>query len=346
MTVEDPYLPAPHSPVFNRRAVIDILPSAPIITSVNRALVTGATGFVGSHLCEALIARGWEVHVLVHISHGLNNLRSRPVRIFQGDVGQPATLVEPLRGVSHVFHLAGIVKARTIDEFMSVNRDGTRNLLEQLVNYSRQTVHFVLISSIAAGGPAERPGMPTSNYGLSKLAGEQIARQYSDRLPITVLRFPPIYGPRDTASLPLIRLLAAGIRPRLDITFSLCYIADAVDAIIAAGLHNSCGFGPYAVSDGRIYSFGDWAQVIEQTLGRRTLVIPIPHLLLRCTAWMNEVLSSSAPVLNRDKAREMCCRTWTCSVTDFSRRTGFVPKYDLETGARLTIEWYRQQGWL
>ena len=313
-------------------------------------------------MCGALVERGWEVRGFLHGSDGLDWLKDLPIEIFRGDVTEPESLAEAIRGVTHVFHLAGAVKAQNPKEFMHVNRDGTRNLLEQAIRQQRGDTmpnrvppRFVLFSSISAAGPNAERGHdaescprrgPVSDYGESKLASERVAEEYRDRVPIVILRFPPIYGPRDRAGLSLVRLLAFGIRPRLDITMSVCYVADAVEAAIGVAENSDCGFGPFAVCDGNTYTFEVWASKIEAALGRKTVTIRIPRWLLRRAAWWNELLSPTMPIFNRDKAREMSCRVWTCTCDALHAETGFAPKYDLAAGARLTIDWYRKHKWL
>lgn len=310
------------------------------------ALVTGANGFIGSHLCEALVARGWEVRALVRKTSNRQWLSGVPVKLHLGDVSTPETLRDAVKAADCVFHAAGIVKTRHAEEFTRVNCDGTRNLLDACARHAPGLRKFVFLSSVAAAGPADRGCGPVSRYGESKLAAERIVAEYAGRLAVAILRLPATYGPRDTESLGLIRALNSGIRPVLDLCMSVCYVADAVEASIALALSAGSDATPCAVSDGVVYSYHDWAAQVEALLGRKTVKLRIAPWLLRRLAWWSEKLSAEMPIFNRDKARELSCRAWTCDLKALQARTGFVPKYDLEKGMRLTIDWYREHKWL
>ena len=310
------------------------------------ALVTGANGFIGSHLCEALVARGWETRALVRRTSNRRWLTGVSVNEHFGDISAPETLPEAVKAVDYVFHAAGIVKTRRDDDFTCVNCGGTRNLLDACAGNAPGLNKFVFVSTIAAGGPADQGCGPVSRYGESKLAAERIVAEYAGRLAVAVLRLPAVYGPRDTESLGLIRALNSGIRPVLDMRMSVCYVADAVEALIALAVSAGSDAAPCSVSDGVEHGFGDWAQQVEILLGRKTVKLRVSPWLLRLLAWWSEKLSAEMPIFNRDKARELSCRAWTCDLKALQARTGFVPKYDLEKGMKLTIDWYREHKWL
>jgi len=310
------------------------------------ALVTGANGFIGSHLCEALIARGWATRALVRRTSNLRWLSGVAVKQYFGDVSAPETLPDAVKAVDYVFHAAAIVKTRHAEEFTRVNCDGTRNLLDACAQRAPRLKKLVFLSTIAAAGPADQSCGPVSRYGESKLVAERIVAEFAARLAVAVLRLPAIYGPRDTESLGLIRALNSGIRPGLDMSMSVCYVVDAVEAAIALALSAGSDATPCSVCDGTAHDFQGWATRVEALLGRKTLKLRIPPWLLRRLAWWSEKLSAEMPIFNRDKARELSCRDWTCDLRTLQARTGFAPKYDLERGMRLTIDWYREHKWL
>lgn len=310
------------------------------------ALVTGANGFIGSHLCEALLARGWDVRALVRMTSNRQWLQDAALKLCLGDINDPDSLPDAVKDVEYVFHLAGIVKTRDRQRFAQVNREGTRNLLEACVEHAGGLRKLVFFSTLAAAGPSDGNRGPVSEYGASKLAAELVVGEYAGRLPVAILRLPAVYGPRDTETLGLVRALNSGIRPVLDVCLSVCFVADAVEAAIGLALPPGSDATPCAVSDGKVYGYGQWADVVEKILGRRTLKLRVPVWLLRFAAWWSETLSSEMPIFNRDKARELSCREWACDLKALQARTGFAPKYGLEKGMKLTIDWYREHEWL
>lgn len=310
------------------------------------ALVTGANGFIGSHLCEVLTGRGWEVRALVRRTSDLRWLKDTPVRVCYGDVTQPESLPEPASGVDYIFHIAGVVKVRETSQFDAVNREGTRNLLAATAKNAGGLRKFVFFSTLAAAGPTGEGCGPVSKYGESKLAAEQIVHEYRSKLPVTILRLPAVYGPRDDKFLPLLRVIDNGITQIVKMSLSTCYVIDAVEAAVALAVSPTAGSEPCTVCDGRTYSFHEWARTVEAMLGKKTLKVRIPVRVLRWFAWWNEKLSAEVSIINQDKAREFACSAWTCTNDDLHARTGFVPRFDLQAGMRATIDWYRREGWL
>ena len=169
------------------------------------ALVTGATGFVGSHLVEALHRRGDSVTALVRSPAKAARVLGDGVRLVHGDLDAIEALDQAAAGQQVVYHVAGVIAAQSEADFLHANRDGTTHLVEALIR-AGATARLVLVSSMAAGGPAARgrpldgsaPPMPVTQYGRSKLAGEAVVR--ASPLRWTVVRPPMVYGPRDTAS--------------------------------------------------------------------------------------------------------------------------------------------------
>jgi nucleoside-diphosphate-sugar epimerase len=313
---------------------------------VSVALVTGANGFIGSHLCEALVAKGWEVHALVRRNSNLRWLKTIPVKLYVGEVTEPQSLADAVSGADYVFHCAAIVKARNPGRFTLVNVEGTRNVLEACAQHARALKKFLLFSSISALGPDDHSKGPVSQYGASKLAAEAVVAEFAGRLPVAILRLPPVYGPRDSGGLELFQTLNFGLRPVIEMCMSVCYVSDAVEAGISLALAPGGDAQPYSACDGAVVKFTRWAEAVEKALGRKTVKVRIPLWLLRTVAWGSEMLSTDMPVLNRDKVRELSCRAWTCDLKALQARTGFVPNYDLERGLRLTIDWYREHKWL
>jgi dihydroflavonol-4-reductase len=307
-----------------------------------RAYVTGATGFVGSHLVDALLARGAEVTCVVRKTSNLRWLRDKPVRTVEGDFD--------VNGATHVFHVAGVIQAPTLDEFMRGNRDLTRRLVQAC--RGRPLERFVLVSSLAAAGPSldgrprveEDPPRPVSNYGRSKLAGELETRALE--CPVTIIRPPVVYGPRDEGLLELFKVVSsAGIEPVIGARkrYSIVHVDD-----LTAGVLRAASAEPglwYATNEEPVESDRLVALVARAVAGKRGRRIHVPDGALRALA---DVLAFAGldSMFNPDKAREITQKGWLCSGARARDRLGFLPQVPLERGLAETAAWYRREGWI
>ena len=210
-----------------------------------KILVTGATGFVGSHIAERLAADGHDVRVLLRATSSRRFLEGVPFEAVEGDLTDAASLGPAARGVDAVIHAAGLVKARSVREFQAVNAQGTGNLLAAVEREAPGLTRFVYVSSIAAHGPspggAPRPldaaPAPVSVYGRAKAEGEALVRRspLADRA--VMLRLPGVYGPRDFEFLTFFRLAKLRLAPLLHggrNTVSIIYVEDAAQAAAAS----------------------------------------------------------------------------------------------------------------
>ncbi len=319
-----------------------------------KVLVTGGTGFVGSHLVEALRRRGDRVTALVRSPERAAALFAPDVRTIQGDLDNESALREAAAGQDVVFHSAALVAALDEAEFYRVNREGTARLLQAAAGAGVE--RFVLVSTLAAAGPAtagapragDEPPAPVSAYGRSKLAAEEVVR--TGPLPWTILRPPTVYGPRDREVLKIFQLARTGLVPvfgRGDQRLSAIYAPDLVLAFLAA-----VGAPP-----GRIYypahpdqtTSGELARAIGRVMERRVLLLPVPEPLGRGILGITGAaarLAGRRTLLTADKANEFFQTAWTCDPASLTRDTGWRAAYDLEGGLRETLAWYRAAGWL
>jgi nucleoside-diphosphate-sugar epimerase len=321
-----------------------------------KALITGGTGFIGGHLVEALVRQGVEVTALVRSPGKANRLAELGARMIPGDLDNLEALATASVGQDVVFHLAGLVRARNEAEFLRVNRDGTRKLVEAAARQGAP--RFIHLSSLAAGGPSapgrpqtgEETPRPVSPYGRSKLAGEgEVAK--SD-LPWTILRPPLVYGPGDTEILRGFKAAARlGLAPTLgsgEQELSGLFAPDLAAALLAAGTSET----PrkiYPVCHPEIFTSRELALAIGEAVGQsvRTFNIPagVTRGLLTIIGTTARALGRPT-LLDRSKADELVAAAWTGDPSAFTRDTGWQAQHALADGLSRTADWYREQGWL
>jgi nucleoside-diphosphate-sugar epimerase len=322
-----------------------------------KALVTGATGFIGSHLVEYLLRHGAAVTCLARTPGRLRWLDPAKVGIIEGDCADPELGSRLPDDVDWVFHLAGITKTLDPDEYYRVNGFGTANLGAALAR-RRPGTRLVYLSSLAAAGPSmnghplrecDTP-CPVSHYGRSKLEGEKALTALGEAIAWIIVRAPVIYGPRDRDLLPFFQLAKRRLAPRLGGRrfLSLCYVDDLVCSLHLAAQRGRPGEIYYVAEE----SPRSWEEILDamaEALGVRPVTVPIPPAFLPFAAAVWEGiarLTGIQPLLNRDKAREIRQQFWVCDPRKASRELGFATSVPLRLGTQRVVEWYLRHGWL
>jgi len=330
-----------------------------------KCLITGATGFIGSHLGRMLSRRGWAVTALARQTSDRSGLASCPVHWATGDVADRESLASAVRGQAIVFHCAGLTKALDATDLFRVNGEGTRNLLEVCAAAAPPPGRIVVLSSQAAAGPTlpdgrprgeNDPCEPVSDYGRSKLQGEQACAHFTTRLPIVLLRPVVVYGPREKDLYTLFKALRrfpvlaeAGFRP---VTIQAIHSRDLAEAMMmaATAAADRVVGRTFFVGHPRSWTSDAFGRLIGKAVGRRHVaVVRIPWGVARLAARTAEAWGRrrGAPsVLSLDKLREMAAGSWLCQTDDFQNATGYSPRIDAPEGLRATGRWYRNNGWL
>jgi nucleoside-diphosphate-sugar epimerase len=321
-----------------------------------RAFVTGATGFVGSHLVDALRRRGDAVTCLVRDPDRARALGWTDVRIIAGDLDAPEALRKGCDGAEVVYHVAGRISARNLAEYLAVNRDGTARVLAAAARHPPQ--RLVHVSSLAVGGPTApgqpieetRAPAPVTDYGRSKLAAEDLVRAAA--LSWTIVRPPVVYGERDRETLRIFRLARARLGPVIgDGTqeLSVVYAGDLAAALIAAALAPDAAGRVYYAAHPAVTTSRGLVEAVGRAVGARPRYLPIPGPLARIALWTVGSLAhlaGRATVLSADKVNEFLAPAWTCRADALARDAGWRATTDLETGLARTAAWYRAEGWL
>jgi len=323
-------------------------------------LVTGGTGFVGSHLVERLLETGHAVTCLVRDPRQLRWLKGLNVRLIQGDCSDPGSLVNAVKHAEVVIHVAGLTKAPRSRDFYTVNHIGTRNILEACAAQALGIKKFILISSLAAAGPSPdgRPvtdddvPCPVSDYGNSKLLAEKEALRFKDEFPVVILRPSAVYGPRDTDVYELFRWASRGITLELaggERYINPCYVEDLTAAMLLAAERDVPSGSIYFVAESKAYSWTEFRQTLLSSGGVKARNIKIPYVVAYLVGLVSEaagLVIGKPAVTSRQKIKEASQKYWVCELSKTERELGFRPLYPLRKGMEKTWKWYREQGWL
>ncbi|MGZ6124136.1 MAG: NAD-dependent epimerase/dehydratase family protein, partial [Myxococcales bacterium] len=305
----------------------------------------------GRHTVRALVRPRSDRRVLDKLPH---------VEFAAGAIGEAASLTSAVEGVDAVVHVAGIVKARRPADFFEVNTQGTKNLLEAAAG--RGVGRFVYVSSLAAVGPSadgtpvpdDAEPRPVTHYGRSKLEAERAVLAAKDRLHVTVMRPPLIYGPRDRETLAFFTSVRNGVLPMTGDglnTLSVVYVADCAAAIVRALTKDGAESGrTYFVEDGSVYVWREALAQIESALGRRVFVrFGMPMGVVKMAAAATQLwgkVTNTAQMLTLDKVNELTQPHWVCSGTGARRDRGGEPRVSWAQGVAEAVKWYRAEGWL
>jgi nucleoside-diphosphate-sugar epimerase len=320
-----------------------------------KALVTGATGFIGSHLIGELIKRGYSVTCLVRRTSETKWLDGLEADRLCGDCGDRESLRGLIKGFDYIFHLAGLTKAASSGDFHIINAKGTENIIDAALCENPGIRRFIYISSLAAVGPSlngkpvdeSTEPHPVSEYGKSKLGGEAAVLRHKHSIPVTIIRPPAVYGPRDKDFHILFKLARKGIFPDTGrCLYSLIHVDDLVRGIVDAAESQEAEGKVFFLSDGNAYTNEDIASAIASAVGKKTLRLRIPVSAISLIAGFAEKFGSKKSIINRDKLRELSYANWTCDSSGARKALGFSAKIKLKDGMKWTADWYRIHRWL
>ena len=320
-------------------------------------LITGGTGFVGSHLVEAVCARGERLRCLVRRDSFKRHPFVLPAaaELAYGDLLSGEGLSDAIEGASTVVHLAGVTKAHSTGEFYKGNVRATENLARAIAGRGVRLVH---VSSLAAIGPStdgspvtdDAEPHPLTHYGTSKLEGERIVRAL---VPDAVIVRPGVvYGPRDTDVLKLFKSISMGFV--LEISggerwFQAIYVKDLANGLLAAASTPQAGGRAYFLAHAKANTWSELSSAAARIMRKRTRVLRVPSPLAYTVGCVAEVWSrftGKPGIISREKVREAQCRYWTCDTLRAAQELGFEASTPLELGLAQTLAWYKEARWL
>ena len=325
-----------------------------------KCLVTGSNGFIGSHLVEKLLERNYQVKCLIRKTSNLRWIHNLPVEFVYGDVTDIDSLIPAVADMDFVYHLGGAVRAKTEAGFYQANYYGILNLLNACTKKSSPLKKFIFVSSQAASGPASQklprreidPPQPISIYGKSKLKAEEAVLAYQKYFPVSIVRPPSVYGPRDDDILEIFKYIKWHIKPLLgqrDKYISLIHVYDLIKGILLIS-ENSKSIGQiYFLANDKIYSIRDIESEIEKAMNKKAIQIRIPEIIIDLFSYLSEFrakFSNKPALVNKDKALEMKQRYWLVDSTKAKNELGFRTEISLTEGIKETLVWYQQNGWL
>lgn len=324
---------------------------------MKRILITGASGFIGSHLVDEALRRGMETFAGIRKTSNRQYLQDAKIHVAEIDFNAPESLRKLLKSTpfDYIIHNAGTTHAPNPETYNRVNYGILQILVELIQKEQIPLQKFIYLSSLAAFGPNENHEgrlisndscpMPVTAYGRSKLLAEEYLQKQT--LPWVIIRPTAVYGPRDQSFIPVYRSVGSGFEiyfTRKKQKLSFVYIQDLVDAV-----YRSLDGPPqtaYFVSDGHEYSLQEFFQVIKTIRNKKTIPVYFPTGLVRQIAMLNEFLCKPFgvyPFFNPEKVNELVASGWMCDLNHLITSTGFKPNYTLKEGMAETLDWYRNR---
>jgi len=324
------------------------------------SVVTGASGFVGSHLVDYLLGKGHHVKCILRSTSNKRWLENKEVEIVDCGLYNKEALKTVLKDADYLYHVAGIVKAKDWEGYYRGNVETTKNLLESIKEANIPVKRVIIVSSLTACGPSldgtpvseSTEPHPITRYGKSKYEEEKLARSFMDTIPITIIMPHAVYGERDTEIYQFFKTYKGGLMPLIgfnDKKLNLVHVSDLVEGIYLASVSEKAIGQKYFIASEEIYNWPMIGDAIAKAFGKKALTIRLPHVIVYTVAVFAEffsIFSKGAATFNIEKAKDWVQPNWTCDVTKAKNELGFRQKVLLEEGIKRTIDWYREMKWL
>ncbi|MEI6632934.1 MAG: NAD-dependent epimerase/dehydratase family protein [Chlamydiota bacterium] len=326
-----------------------------------KTLVTGATGCVGSSLAELLRAKGHSVRALVRASSDTAFLRSLGVELVRGELDDRASLDAAVKGVDIVVHCAAVVSDwASLEEMRRVNVDGLRRLLD--ASAAARARRFVYMSSMVVLGMGRQDNLDESapfvftgdNYNTTKIEAEKLVMEFAKKtgLPVTVIRAPYVYGPRDRQMFPRIlqylkcgnyAYIGGGMAP-----LTLVYSKNLAEGLLKAAESPKAAGQVYNITDGAAVTRRELITGMADELGlpQPKKNVPYPVAVVVCAVCETSAKLfrlKTAPLLNRFRLKFMTAHL-TFDISKARRELEYGPEIPFDRALKETVAWFKKNG--
>lgn len=318
-----------------------------------RVLLTGGTGFLGTHVAETLVKRGHSVHATVRDGSDVRRLNEIGATLRHASLETGEGLAAALDGIDAVIHAAGGGRVTSPEGFRRQNLLTTTVLIDAITKHAPALKRFVLASSITAAPGAVPTSVergnhddppPRSQYGASKRAAEDATLAIASRVPVTIVRLPALYGPGDTRWLSVIQPIAYGMMPTLGARapMSMLYATDAASAMVRPIEVEHTSGRIYSPEDGEPRTQDQIGRVISEALGVRPIRVVVPRSVLDAAATLSEWMGArfkTRVFLTHDKVGDLLADGWACDSRPMRDEMGWTSEVNLYDGVCRTARW-------
>lgn len=330
------------------------------MSNKKKIVLTGANGFLGSHLVDRLLKENVEIHCIVRKTSNLKWLKGKNIQIHTCGLADIEALKNVFQNVDYIFHLAGTVAALKYEDYLYGNVEITKNILEAALFHQNSIKKIVVTSSLAVGGPStknnpidESTGFnAVALYGKAKVEQELMCQKYMDSLPITIARPSVISGSREVELFEYIKAVNGGIVPLVGFQekyVGIVNVKDLVEGFYQMAISDKTSGEAYYLSSEEIISWKALAEVIANKLGKKPLFLKLPHFAIKMAGSISGFvgkLKGKAPTFDAEKAKEGVEEAWICNVEKAKRDFGFKQTVSIKEGIEDAIDWYKENNWL
>lgn len=324
------------------------------------AVVTGTSGFVGSHLIDFLLEKNYKVRCIVRKTSNLRWLDGKDVELHICELTDKDGLRKIFDGADYIYHVAGVVKSKKPEGYFAGNVDTTRALLDIAVEFKENIKRFLIVSSQTSSGPSsfgepiseDSPCKPITTYGKSKLAQEDLAKTYMNKLPVTICKVAAVYGERDTEIFIFFRTFSKGLMTTIglnDKQVSLLHVLDVVRGLYMAATSEKAVGQTYFITSEKYYTWKEVGDVTSKVMNKKPLTVKVPHFVvyfIAAIAQFFSIFSNKAATLNIEKGKDITRTAWISDYKKAYNDLGFKQEISLEEGIKRTVDWYKKMKWL
>lgn len=326
--------------------------------TLGKIVITGANGFIGSHLAEYMQKQGYDVHCIVRKSSNLQWIENKGFTMHTCGLTNVGALEKAFENADYIFHLAGTVAALQYEDYIYGNVTLTKNVLEASLKVKPKKI--LITSSLAVSGSTtkdaplkESAGFnPLVAYGKAKVEQEKLCAEYFDRLNITIARPSPITGEREVEMYAFIKSINMRIFPKVGFGkkyVNIIHITDLLDSFHKMILTEKTNGQAYFLCSEQAYSWSQIAAIIGKLLNKKYFTLTLPHLIVLIAGFFAGLFGKiigKAQTFDLDKAKEGIEEAWLGDMTKAKQDFGFEQKVSLIEGLKIAIDWYKKEAWL